>query len=124
MRLILVRHGETLWNAIHRFQGFSDIELSPKGITQARLLAISLRGESLTAIYTSPLKRARQTAEIIAQYHDCPLIVDEGLKEINQGQLEGLTGEDLRRDFPDFLRRWIQDPGNIHLPHGESLEEV
>ncbi len=124
VRLILIRHGETLWNAVHRFQGFSDIELSPKGICQAQLLAASLKGEILTAIYTSPLKRARQTAQIIAEHHDCPLMVEEGLKEINQGQLEGLTGEDLRRNFPDFLKRWIQAPGSVRLPEGESLEEL
>jgi len=124
MRLILIRHGETLWNAIHRFQGISDIELSPKGMTQARLLAASLKGEGFSAIYSSPLKRARQTAEIIAEYHDCPLIVEEGLKEINQGKLEGLTGEDLRRDFPDFFKSWMEDPGRVPLPQGESLGEV
>jgi broad specificity phosphatase PhoE len=124
MRLVLIRHGETLWNAIHKFQGISDIELSPKGITQARSLAASLKSEGFSAIYSSPLKRARQTAEIIAEYHECPLTIEEGLKEINLGQLEGLTGEDLRRDFPDFFKNWMQDPGRVPMPQGESLKEV
>jgi len=124
MRLILIRHGETRWNETKRFQGISDIELSAKGQTQARSLAQSLRNEPLTAIYTSPLIRARQTAECIAQHHDCPLLVDEGLQELNQGQLEGLTGEELRRDFPDFIPQWIKEPGTTVLPGGESLGEL
>ncbi len=124
MRLILVRHGETFWNAIRRFQGFSDIELSPNGITQAESLALSLKGEPLSAIYTSPLKRARQTAEIIGRFHHCPTTIEDGLKELNQGELEGLTGEEMRRDFPDFLKGWLEDPGSVTLPGGESLDEL
>lgn len=124
MRLILVRHGETPWNEIHRFQGISDIELSPKGISQAKSLAESLKREPLEAIYTSPLTRARQTAEQIARYHDCPLVIDKNLQELNQGQLEGLTGEELRRDHPGFLKKWIKNPGSTRLPKGESLGKV
>lgn len=124
MRLILVRHGETSWNETHKFQGFSDIELSSKGKSQAQSLAESLKGQALEAIYTSPLIRAQQTAKQIARYHGCPVILDEGLKELNQGQLEGLTAEDLRQGYPDFLRRWIQEPELTHLPKGESLGEL
>lgn len=124
MRLILVRHGETSWNETHKFQGFSDIELSSKGMSQAQSLADSLRGETLVAIYTSPLVRARQTAEQIAVYHDCPMILKEGLKELNQGQLEGLTVEELRQGYPQFIKKWVQEPESTHLPQGESLGEL
>jgi broad specificity phosphatase PhoE len=124
VRLILIRHGETLWNETQKFQGFSDIELSFKGKSQAQSLAESLRGETLAAIYTSPLIRARQTAELIARYHDCPVIIEEGLKELNQGLLEGLTAEDLRRGYPEFLKNWIQRPESTHLPQGESLGDL
>jgi len=124
MRLILIRHGETLWNEHHKFQGISDIELSPKGMSQAKKLAESLKEEALSKIYTSPLIRARQTAEQIARYHDCQVIVVEDLKELNQGRLEGLTAEEMRRDFPDFLRNWVQNPERAQLPQGESLGEV
>jgi broad specificity phosphatase PhoE len=124
MRLILVRHGETSWNETHKFQGFSDIELSSKGRSQAQSLAESLKAETLEAIYTSPLIRAQQTAEQIARYHECPVILDEGLKELNQGQLEGLTVEELRQGYPEFLRRWIQEPESANLPEGESLGEL
>ena len=124
MRLILIRHGETLWNEHHKFQGISDIELSPKGMSQAKKLAESLKEEALAKIYTSPLIRARQTAEQIARYHDCQVKVVEDLRELNQGRLEGLTVEDLHRDFPDFLRNWVQNAESAHLPQGESLGEV
>jgi len=121
MRLILVRHGETLWNETRKFQGISDIELSPKGRWQAQSLAKSLKGETLAAIYASPLIRARQTAGEIAHYHDCPVSIDEGLRELNQGALEGLTVEELKQDYPQFLKRWIQEPELTCLPGGESL---
>jgi len=124
MRLILIRHGETIWNEIRKFQGFSDIELSPKGRSQARSLAESLKGQALEAIYSSPLIRARQTAEQIARFHDCPVIVDEGLKELNQGQLEGITAEEFRQGYPEFLRKWIEEPESTRLPDGESLGEL
>lgn len=124
MRLILVRHGETSWNEAHKFQGFSDIELSSKGMSQAQSLAESLKGETLVAIYTSPLIRARQTAEQIARYHDCPMILKEELKELNQGQLEGLTVEELRQGYPQFMKEWVQEPESTHLPQGESLGEL
>jgi broad specificity phosphatase PhoE len=124
MRLILIRHGETLWNENHKFQGISDIELSPRGVSQAKKLAESLRSQPIVKIYSSPLIRARQTAEEIARYHDCQVIVVRDLRELNQGRLEGLTVGDLHRDFPDFLKNWIENPEFARLPDGESLEEV
>lgn len=123
-RLILIRHGETEWNEKKRFQGISDIPLSSKGMAQALSLARSLENERLAAIYSSPLIRAQQTAECIARYHDCPFRVIEDLKELNQGRLEGLTGDDLRRDFPEFISKWLEDPGNTVLPGGESLGDL
>ncbi|MBM4330455.1 MAG: histidine phosphatase family protein [Deltaproteobacteria bacterium] len=124
MRLILIRHGETLWNESRKFQGFSDIELSPKGMSQAKHLAEFLKQATLAKIYTSPLIRARQTAEQIARYHCCPISIVEELKELNQGRLEGLTAEDLRNNYPDFLRKWIEHPESARLPEGESLCEL
>jgi len=121
MRLILIRHGETYWNETRKFQGFSDPELSPKGWIQAQKLANSLREEQLSMIYSSPLQRARQTAEYISRYHSCPLAVVEELKELNQGQLEGLTVADLQRDYQDFFKKWIAEPESTQLPEGESL---
>ena len=68
MQLILIRHGETLWNKEDRVQGRSDIELSPVGIEQARLLALSLKDQPIGSIHASPLKRALKTAQIINEF--------------------------------------------------------
>ena len=124
LKLILARHGQTVWNEHGRFQGFSDVELSAEGRQQAQSLAKSLKGLKLAGIYTSPLTRARETAAIVAQYHDCALRVEEGLKELNQGELEGLTSQDLMGKYPDFLKKWTAEPGTLRLPKGESLKDL
>ncbi len=69
IRIILIRHGETEWNRLHRFQGRSDIPLNPKGNDQAFALALALKNETITAIYSSPLKRALETASNIGRFH-------------------------------------------------------
>lgn len=124
MRLFLIRHGETWWNEIHKFQGSSDVELSPQGWRQAQKLAISLKDEPVAKIYTSPLKRAQQTAAEVAKCHHCPITILDGLRELHQGHLEGLTGEELKQKYPDFLREWLKNPADVKLPGGESLREL
>ena len=122
--MILIRHGQTIWNESGRFQGFSDVALSAEGEQQAQSLAKSLKDLDLVAIYTSPLTRARETARIVARYHNCAVTVEKGLKELNQGELEGLTAQDLTDKFPEFFKKWIIQPGMIHLPKGESLKDL
>ena len=124
MKLILIRHGETVWNKENRCQGFSDIELSETGRKQANLLALSLKDEKVDAIYSSPLKRAYDTACAIAEYHQIEVEVDEGLKEMNQGDLEGLTLAELVANHKNLLERWLRTPASVKMPHGESLAEV
>ena len=130
MRLILVRHGETLWNETQRCQGFSDITLSPRGREQAQLLALTLKQEPVQAIYSSPLKRAYETAQIIARMlqatssRTLPVKADDQLKELNQGQLEGLTSQELLTYYPDLMREWAHRPATLVLPGGESLVQL
>jgi broad specificity phosphatase PhoE len=124
LRVILVRHGQTLWNESGKFQGFSDVELSSEGKRQAQSLADSLKDLDLEAIYTSPLTRARETAGIVASYHDCGVRVEEGLKELNQGELEGLTAQDLKDKYRKFFQKWLFQPGTVRLPQGESLNDL
>jgi broad specificity phosphatase PhoE len=124
MRLILIRHGETLWNREKKVQGLSDIELSESGVEQAHRLALALRDEKIDAIYTSPLKRARETARIIGQFHPSPIHVEDGLVEMNQGDFEGLSYHDLMDRHRDFVKQWIADPGLVKMPNGESLAEL
>jgi len=124
MRLILIRHGETAWNREKKVQGASDIELNEAGLKQAERLALALRDERIDAIYTSPLKRAYETARIIGQFHGGPLHVEDGLVEMNQGDFEGLQYHELMERHQDFLKQWIADPGSVKIPNGESLEEL
>src|SRR4030066_341950 len=124
MQLILIRHGETLWNKEGRVQGTSDIELSDIGTNQAGLLASSLKNQHIEAIYSSPLKRALQTAQIINEFHSLHINTHKELMEMNQGIFEGLSFKDLMNDKKDFLKKWIADPASVKMPKGESLTEL
>ncbi|GAB6100512.1 alpha-ribazole phosphatase [Halanaerocella petrolearia] len=121
--VILVRHGETSWNQAGKFQGSKDIPLNDKGITQARKLAERLERTEIDAIYASDLSRASKTAEIIAQDHNLSVEERSALQEIDFGQWEGLTFNDLERDYQTEFEAWEQDPVNNGAPSGENLGE-
>jgi len=122
--LILIRHGETLWNKEGRIQGTSDIELSEAGIEQARHLALSLKGEPISTIHTSPLKRAMKTAEIINEYHRKDIKTHSDLMEMDQGDFEGYSFKELMACEKEFLNKWIADPASVQMPNGESLNQL
>ena len=125
MKLILVRHGETYWNKERRVQGgASDIELNDTGLEQARKLAAFLENEPITAILSSPLQRTIATAKIIASQHQLPIEIDQGLRELKVGELEGMPVSNLTTTFSQFLMQWWQDRGAMKLPNGESLIEL
>ncbi|MFZ4437984.1 MAG: histidine phosphatase family protein [Syntrophales bacterium] len=124
MELILIRHGETTWNKDGRVQGLSDIELSGVGLNQAQKLALSIQDINIKAVYSSPLKRAYQTAQIINKMHNAPIYLEPGLMEMDQGDFEGLSFQELKACNKDFLQRWIQDPAFVTMPNGESLAEL
>lgn len=124
MNLILVRHGETEWNRTGRCQGIADIELNENGIRQVRELALSLKEESIAAVYSSDLKRALSTAEEIARHHGLEVNIDTDLREMNQGDLEGLLFAEIREKYPHVLKNWRESPETLKLPEGESLAEV
>ncbi|HRS82900.1 MAG TPA: histidine phosphatase family protein [Smithellaceae bacterium] len=124
MQLTLIRHGETIWNLEKRVQGLTDIELNETGIDQARKLALSLQDFPIDTIYSSPLKRAFQTAEIINRFHRKDIRVEPGLMEMDQGEFEGLTFQELLAREKDFIRKWIADPESVRMPGGESLAEL
>lgn len=125
MKLILIRHGETYWNKERRIQGgSSDTELSEVGLKQANLLTSFLKGENLSVIVSSPLKRALDTAKAIASQHKIPIEVDAGLKEIEVGEMEGLSASSLSTGFSQYLMRGWQEGGSGRLPGGESFVEL
>jgi len=124
MQLILIRHGETLWNKEGRVQGTSDVELSATGKKQAELLALSLKDHLIEAIHASPLKRAYQTAEIINKFHHLDIQIHRDLMEMDQGDFEGLSFKELMAGKKEFLQKWISDPALVKMPNGESLSEL
>ncbi len=125
MKLILVRHGETDWNKDKRVQGWdSDIELNETGLEQARKVAAFLKDEKIVAVLASPMRRARATAEPIARCHGLQVEVDEMLKEIRVGELEGMSVANLGTTFSQFLvRRW-REGQPAATTGGESLLEL
>jgi len=124
LQIVLIRHGATDWNLEHRCQGSSDRELSPEGMRQAEAIAELLCGESLAAIYASDLKRARRTAEVIGQPHHLPVRLDESMRELDHGELEGLTFDEIKLNFGEFLTRWRSEPAELQVPGGERLIDV
>lgn len=125
MKIFLVRHGETEWNRINRFQGISDISLNAKGKAQAEALAQALKDETIDVVYSSPLIRARETAKAIRHFHpSSPYFEEEGFKEMDLGDFEGMDAPDWAKQYPEFRKKWRESPSSIKLPGGESLKGV
>jgi len=124
MRLLFVRHGETTWNRDGRYQGQSDPPLSARGEEQARAIADRLAAEDVATIVTSPLIRARATAQLVATRLDLPLATDSRLTEITYGEWEGLHQAEVKLRWPAALRSWKRTPERVTFPGGESLYEL
>ncbi len=125
MRIYLVRHGETEWNKIRRFQGRSNLPLNKEGRKQVRSLALALKNIPLMAIYTSPLIRALETARLIKVFHpSTPIFEDNGLIEMDLGEFDGMKVQDWAEQYPDFRKAWNENPASVRMPGGESLKEV
>ena len=125
MKLILVRHGETYWNKERRVQGGdADIELNDTGLAQAAKVAAFLASEPITAVLCSPLQRARVTAEVIAGLHRLPVQVDERLRELRVGALDGMSISTLNTTFSQFLLQWWRDRGTTKSPDGETFVQL
>lgn len=125
MRLILIRHGQTDWNVEGRYQGQADPPLNDVGRKQANATADQLASLPIEAIYTSTLKRALETAKIIARQHTGLAVTqDERLREINLGAWEGMLSRDIPADYPDAWAMRQQDPVHSRAPGGESIAEV
>lgn len=124
LKLYLIRHGETDWNADGRIQGHSDIELNARGLEQSRRLAARLPDEGeFTALFASPLKRAYCTAEMIGGALRLPITPDVRLLERSLGQLEGLTMREIQEKHPDVHRAWHDGGPRPHIPGEESRDD-
>jgi probable phosphoglycerate mutase len=121
-RIIAVRHGETAWNVDARIQGQRDIGLNETGRWQARRVSEALAGESISAVYSSDLGRAHQTAESIAQVAGMPVIAHKGLRERGFGLFEGRTFDEIHSTWPDHAHNWRKRIPDWSPPEGgESL---
>ena len=122
--IILARHGETDWNVEEVFRGRIDVELNETGIKQAELLAEYLKGLSIAAVYSSPLKRALKTAEMIAGYHDLNVGTAPGLIDFDFGKWQGLSHQEVKDSYKELYAEWIRNPHQVEMPGGESLDDV
>jgi len=123
-KVILVRHGETSWNQDGKFLGHSNPGLNERGISQARAVAGLLFSEDIDLIFSSDLRRAIETSQIIARTHKLPVIVTPFLREINFGVWEGLTFVEIEKHYPVLLSKWMKDPFKVRIPRGETAEDV
>lgn len=122
--ILLIRHGETAWNAVRRLQGHIDIPLNEAGARQAEALARALAGEQLDAIISSDLERAVQTAQAVARQHPgVPLHSDPGLRERGYGAFEGLLYTEIAERYPLEFAEWQARDVDAVMPAGERLAE-
>jgi alpha-ribazole phosphatase/probable phosphoglycerate mutase len=123
-RFYIVRHGETAWNADGRIQGHTDVELTQAGIEQARLAAERLGRERIDSVYSSDLKRAAATAEIIAAPHGLKVATTPLLREAFLGEWQGLTMQQAAEEFVEEYAAYVSDSIANRPPGGERLEDV
>lgn len=125
LRLLLVRHGETEWNRMSRFQGVKDIPLNDNGRQQAQLASDFLKDVSIDFAVTSPLSRPKETAEIILQNHPhVTLTTKKDLEEISHGLWEGKLEKEIEAEYPGLLAQWKEKPETVQMPEGENLQQV
>ncbi|MGE5593856.1 MAG: histidine phosphatase family protein [Betaproteobacteria bacterium] len=123
-RVFLVRHGETEWNTARKYQGHRDVPLSPAGERQSERLALRLMEENLAAVYTSDLSRAVMTAHAIAKPHGLEVVQLRELREIDVGDWEGMSLDELQRARRADVEKWLEDTVNNPIPGGESYANL
>ena len=123
-KLILARHGETVWNVEKIYRGRTDVNLDEVGIKQAELLGKYLSNWKLEAIYSSPLRRALDTANIVARYQKIGVHIAEGFIDFDYGEWQSLPEEEAKRLYPTLHNEWHNNPHKVKMPGGESLEDV
>ncbi|BBB93280.1 MAG TPA: alpha-ribazole phosphatase [Methylomusa anaerophila] len=123
-RIILVRHGQTIWNVEKKYQGHSDIGLTETGLHQARQVAEGLTKEEIDAVYASDLSRAYKTAEFIAALRGLQVISVPELREIKFGEWEGLTYDQIMLKWPHIMGKLWACPDEVEIPGGETFRQL
>ena len=124
MKFYLLRHGETEWNKLGKFQGLTDVSLNERGLSQARDSAVAALQWEHSAIYASTLSRTVQVAEEIRKLSGAPVVTDPGLRELNLGDLEGVSGAEMRAGWPEVYEAWRVNPAKVKMPNGEALADL
>ncbi len=124
VKLYIVRHAESEWNPIGRYQGLLDPELSERGKLQADLLAKELSHIDVDAVYSSPLKRTLDTAKALLKFKELQINSDRRIIEIDHGVWSGMLVEEVMQKYPKDFEIWIKEPHKVKFPQGESLVDV
>ncbi len=123
-KFILVRHGQTEWNRVERFRGRIDLLLDATGLRQALAAALRIKDLPVSAVYSSPLQRALETAKIIANQLDLTVESLDGLIDLDFGEWQGLNASEAAKRDADLYRLWIERPDLVRFPGGEELADV
>ncbi|MEE8390110.1 MAG: histidine phosphatase family protein [Anaerolineae bacterium] len=124
-RIVLIRHGQTVWNREQRFRGQTDVELDEFGLRQAEATGRYVAARwPVVAVYASPLQRTMQTAEAVARAQGLTADPVDGLLDINFGEWQGQLGQEVAQRYPELFRAWEQTPHTVRLPGGEGLDDV
>jgi broad specificity phosphatase PhoE len=121
MEVVIVRHGQTAWNVAEVFRGRADIGLDSTGMQQAQMLGAYLSRRELEAVYSSPLKRALQTAEAVTGRHSLAVATAPGLADMDFGEWQGVSQDEVKRAHPDLYDRWMTEP---HPGHSARRREL
>ena len=124
MRIFLVRHGQTQSNVENRLQGSKGVPLNQVGEKQVAEVAQFFKNIPLTAVYSAPARRAKQTASSIAKFHNLSVKVIRGFRERSHGKLEGKTEEQRKKLIPDIQKQWKHQGIDWRPPGGETLREL
>jgi alpha-ribazole phosphatase len=123
-RVWLIRHGEPCSESRGRCYGKLDLELSTEGRKQIRAVADRLSGEPLRTIYSSPRRRALESASILAERLHAPITPEERFREIDFGDFEGKLYGDIAQDYPEIYHQWMEHPTETQFPNGESFVQM
>ncbi len=124
IKLFLVRHGRTIWNKEQIFRGTKDVPLDEVGKQEAQLVGERLKDEVITAVFSSPLSRAKETAEAIARFHRVEVQCLAGFNDLHFGEWEGMHHKEVKERYPDLYQEWLKTPHQVCFPGGEGLDEV
>jgi len=124
-RIVLVRHGQTVWNRERRFRGQADVKLNEFGLRQAKATGQYVAARwPVVAVYASPLQRTMRTAETIARAQGLTARSLEGLLDINFGEWQGQLGQEVAQHSPEMFQAWEKAPHTVRFPGGEGLDDV